>query len=283
MSTAPEVFRDWVCLEGYCNICGRSSRFFYRDPVRYREQLSCEHCRSTSRYRSIARGLLQAIREVSGIQCKALSDLPVFVSAQRIRIYDTQPPFRYEPCAYPIPDYLSRCKWIELSLSSYKPEIPLGSFLTKGVVNQNLERLTYPDSYFDIIVTSDVMEHVRLDSLAHAEIARVLRPGGIYLFTVPHCWEWEKNLIRVKINDPDKQETDVHLLKPEYHGDANTGNGKGVLSYRAYGRELEKQLAEVGLTLLYDKTDKPHNGIMNTELFYSRSNKAASSDFLPSE
>ena len=273
----PEVFRDWEYVEGYCNVCGQASRFFYQDPALYREQLSCEHCRSTSRYRSIACGLLQAIKETTGVDVAAVSQLPHTDVSRSIRIYDTQPPFSYEPCAYSTPDYLQQCDWIELSLSAYKPDLPLGSALADGVNNQNLERLTYPDGYFDIVVTSDVMEHVRLDTLAHAEIARVLRPGGIYLFTVPHNWEWDKNLIRVKINDDDRQEADVHLLEPEYHGDANSGDGSGVLAYRAYGKELENQLAAVGLSLRYEKNDLPHNAILNTELFYCRAQSAGTS------
>ena len=273
----PKIFRDWEYVEGYCNVCGQASRFFYQEPVLYREQLSCEHCRSTSRYRSIARGLLQAIKETTGVDVTAVSQLPHTGVCRSIHIYDTQPPFHYEPCAYSIPDYLRQCDWIELSLSAYKPDLPLGSALADGVTNQNLERLTYPDGYFDIVVTSDVMEHVRLDGLAHAEIARVLRPGGIYLFTVPHNWEWGKNQIRVNVKDPDRPETDVHLLEPEYHGDANSGDGTGVLAYRAYGKELENQLTDVGLRLLYEKNDLTDRAILNTELFYCRAQQAATS------
>src|SRR5437016_14407750 len=61
-------------------------------------------------------------------------------------------------------------------------DIKLGSHTT----NKNIEQLTFPDNSFDIVITSDVMEHVRLDERAHQEIQRVLKPGGIYLFTVPH-------------------------------------------------------------------------------------------------
>jgi len=263
----PALFSGWKHIAGQCNICGQQTRFFYRDPALYRESLTCEHCRSTSRYRSIARGLLDAIKAVAGVEAPSLSQLPRTGVNPPIRLYDTQPPFHYEPCAYPIPEYLGLCDWIELHLSSYKPDLPLGTMLSQTIANQNLERLTYPDAYFDIVITSDVMEHVRLDDKAHGEIARVLKPGGIYLFTVPHNWEWERNLIRVRVDDPGRLENDVHVLPPEYHGDAN-GDGTGILAFRAYGRELAEQLAAGGLTLNYEKTDLPGQGILNTELFY---------------
>ena len=44
---------------------------------------------------------------------------------------------------------------------------------------------------FDVVVASDVLEHIADDRAAVAEIARVLRPGGIFVFSVPaHPWLW---------------------------------------------------------------------------------------------
>jgi GT2 family glycosyltransferase len=57
----PQVFKGDKYLAGRCNICGNETRFFFEDPAEYRESLVCEHCRSTSRYRSIASGLLKAV------------------------------------------------------------------------------------------------------------------------------------------------------------------------------------------------------------------------------
>ena len=37
------------------------------------------------------------------------------------------------------------------------------------------------DARADLVVTSDVMEHVRLDDKAHREIHRVLADGGVYV------------------------------------------------------------------------------------------------------
>ncbi len=44
---------------------------------------------------------------------------------------------------------------------------------------------------FDAVVASDVLEHIADDRLAVAEIARVLVPGGVFVFSVPaHPWLW---------------------------------------------------------------------------------------------
>ena len=44
---------------------------------------------------------------------------------------------------------------------------------------------------FDAVIASDVLEHIADDRAAVAEIARVLRPGGVFVFSVPaHPWLW---------------------------------------------------------------------------------------------
>ncbi len=252
-----------------CNVCGRETQYFYESVALWRETLTCEHCGTTSRYRSIARGILQAVKELSAVDVPSLDALSG-QSAARLRVYDTQPPFYYLTCSYPLPDMLRRSGWFDVEVSQYRPDTPMGTELAPGVTNQNLECLTFADESLDIVITSDVMEHVRLDALAHREIYRVLRPGGIYLFTVPHMRSLERTLIRTKVVDPQDPSKDVHLLEPEYHGDTNAKHGDGVLAYRVYGTDLDKALNDLGFDVLYTKEDFPVQGIMNTELYYCR-------------
>jgi SAM-dependent methyltransferase len=169
-----------------------------------------------------------------------------------------------------LPDLLKATGWINVELSQFKPQKPKGAVLRKGVTNQNLECLTFDDASLDIVITSDVMEHVRLDDLAHREIYRVLRPGGIYIFTVPHDRSWDKTLVRVQVTDPTNPTSDVHVLEPEYHGDTNSDDDCGVLAYRTYGRDLETTLAGLGFEVTYLREDIPEQGILNTELYYCR-------------
>ena len=44
------------------------------------------------------------------------------------------------------------------------------------------EELPYPDAHFDIAVCVDVLEHVQDLDKVLSEIARVLKPGGVFLF-----------------------------------------------------------------------------------------------------
>ena len=267
--SVPKVFEGWQHLSGLCNVCGKDSRFFYTEPALWREQLTCEHCRTTSRYRSIAHGILKALAEHTGLQAKALSQVAgSSPNGTRYRVYDTQPPFYYDPCAYPLPDMLKAKGWIDVELSQFKPKLPLGEKLAEGISNQNLECLTFEEGAFDLVITSDVMEHVRLDDRAHREIYRVLKPGGVYVFTVPHDRSRNDTLHRVQVMDPANPGGDVHLLEPEYHGDTNSDEGAGVLAYRVYGTDLERYLSDLGFEVDYSRSDIAENGIQNTELYY---------------
>lgn len=48
------------------------------------------------------------------------------------------------------------------------------------------EHLPYPDGYFDLVLSHEVLEHVQDDSAAAAEIARVLKPGGRGIIFAPN-------------------------------------------------------------------------------------------------
>ena len=89
-------FRHAPYLAGRCNVCGKATLFFCDDQRLYRESLNCAECGTTSRYRSIARGVLLAIRELTGIDAGSLAELARHRSAARLRVYDTQTPFSFE-------------------------------------------------------------------------------------------------------------------------------------------------------------------------------------------
>jgi SAM-dependent methyltransferase len=63
-----------------------------------------------------------------------------------------------------------------------------------AAVRGDVTRLPFPDASVDRVIASEVLEHVPDDDAAFAEIARVLRPGGLAVVTVPRwgpervCW-----------------------------------------------------------------------------------------------
>ena len=49
----------------------------------------------------------------------------------------------------------------------------------------SITEMPFEEASFDLVMATDVVEHVDDDLLAVTEVARVLRPGGTALFTVP--------------------------------------------------------------------------------------------------
>jgi SAM-dependent methyltransferase len=55
-------------------------------------------------------------------------------------------------------------------------------------------RMPFPDAHFDAVIAAEVLEHIPDDEAAMAEIARVVRPGGLVAVSVPRwlpervCW-----------------------------------------------------------------------------------------------
>jgi SAM-dependent methyltransferase len=71
-----------------------------------------------------------------------------------------------------------------LASSDFTPGALPGA-VAGGVRSEDLTRLTYPDAAFDLVLTSETLEHVPDLGGALAEIRRVLSAGGRHLFTVP--------------------------------------------------------------------------------------------------
>jgi ubiquinone/menaquinone biosynthesis C-methylase UbiE len=61
--------------------------------------------------------------------------------------------------------------------------------LTTKWVRGNGERLPFPDSCFDIVVMTEVIEHLLRPECAVWEVARVLEPGGVFVMTTNNASE----------------------------------------------------------------------------------------------
>ena len=66
---------------------------------------------------------------------------------------------------------------------------PAGTPLRRHVLAATAEDLPFPDAAFDVVVMSEVIEHLVRPELAVWEIARVLRPGGVFVMTTNNASE----------------------------------------------------------------------------------------------
>ncbi len=106
----------------------------------------------------------------------------------------------------------------------YFPNEELGKTI-KGFRNENLEMMTFGNSSFDLMVTQDVMEHIYNPAIAFREIARILKPGGAHIFTVPLINRYKKTERWAKLGDDGNP---VFLYEPEYHGNPIDPLGSAV-------------------------------------------------------
>ncbi len=64
-----------------------------------------------------------------------------------------------------------------------------------AVAAGDITRLPFPDASFDLLICSEVMEHIPADTAAARELMRVLKPGGSMVVSVPRffpekiCWK----------------------------------------------------------------------------------------------
>ena len=115
----------------------------------------------------------------------------------------------------------------------------LGAMDYRGAECQDITKLTFPDESIDLIVSSDVLEHVPDLEAAFTETARVLRIGGVHVFTVPNSGETAK---RAFIDDDG---TIVHLREPDYHLDPLSP--QGILAFWSFGEDLPSLIPSAGL------------------------------------
>ncbi len=61
----------------------------------------------------------------------------------------------------------------------------------------HMEALPFADAHFDCVIASEVLEHLADDArrLGIAEVARVLRPGGHFIGTVPFREDLSQNIV----------------------------------------------------------------------------------------
>lgn len=96
-----------------------------------------------------------------------------------------------------------------------------------GVLRGDATRLPFPDATFDVVITSEVLEHIQDDVAAVSEMVRVLKPGGRFAATVP---AWLPETVNWKLSD-------------EYHAPKSVGG-----HVRIYSRtELRAKLRTAGL------------------------------------
>jgi SAM-dependent methyltransferase len=211
---------------GKCNVCGNPTIFICLDAATARNNMYCPFCYSSSRKRHVAKVILDEV---------GVSSIAQMAEASNLNIYNADVDDGFYKYLHKNDSYIC---------SSFIPDVTPGTEIRKRVFCQSLEHLTFSDRSFDIVVSEDVLEHVRNHEQAFREVHRVLKPGGYHIFTIP-CNFDQPTIVRVDTNGDE----DIHLLPPEYHGDRIRGK---ILAYRTFGIDIFELLTRIGFETKVD-------------------------------
>lgn len=232
-----------------CSVCGRSGPILYRrwvippkleqlwglspreaEALARKESSNCSRCGAPLRVRRLARALLDAVPV--GTPPAPARSVARWVRRLEVRGLRVAEINRIEG----LHDQLRRLPGH--AYSDFRADVPPGAVVA-GVRSEDLTRLTYPDAAFDLVLTSETLEHVPDLAAALGEIRRVLAPGGLHLFTVPILPGVPRTFARTVVG-PDGGRT--VLFPPLCH----PGGDVGYPVFTEFGADLPDLLRRAG-------------------------------------
>lgn len=230
---------------GFCNLCGRRTLFIC-DEAADRWIRRCCRCRSTPKYRAI----VQVIESETG------DKLSQFVREHKIYELSTTSPIFRKLRGHP-----------NYEASGYFSDRPFGKKITSSYWNQDLQRLTFASESFDVVISSETMEHVRRPWQGFSEVYRILKPGGFYVFTIPFRSD---RLTRPRVDTA--RDKDVFLLPKVYHQDPY--RPQDSLVYTDFGTDLPELLRSIGFDTevipVLNKQSDIHDDLRPVTVFAAR-------------
>jgi SAM-dependent methyltransferase len=195
-----------------------------------REGSRCAWCGSSLRSGQLAAAIVAAANARCGSRASRLSALFRDPRACALAIAEIN-------SAGNLHRYLARCPGLRHS--------EFGSRL-RAIPSEDLLNLSYADASFDLVITSDTLEHVPDIDRALRETLRVLRPGGTHVFSVPVVWD-RATRQRAAIRDG----VLTHLLPPSHHGAPAEGKSDFLVFYEFGGDFVDRcRAAGFDVTLL---------------------------------
>lgn len=226
-------------LVGVCPVCSNQATFTGFVPELERESGFCSECTSFNRQRQMA----TVFRAVCGQDETGPLKFPAdFV------IYNTESTRAFHNLLSTVPGYIC---------SEYFGDgIPSGPY-AGATRHEDLQCLSLDSESVDLVISTDVLEHVPHPYRAHREIFRVLKPGGQHIFTMPFYLD-------SPLDDVRTTEAHGHVTyhkKKVFHGDPMKP-GDGALVWTLPGLQMLIELARIGFEVAMYNLHEPRFGII---------------------
>ena len=217
-------------LNGFCNVAGRESEFIVASD-NIRETVVSTVSSSINRHRQLVCALSMALFDNPNF---SLPDIAASINNRNLRVYLAE-------TKSVLPKSLRSNLKPELLVCSeyFGPQYRSGE-VVGGILHQDLQQTSFDDESFDIIITSEVFEHIPDAIGAEKEVMRILRPGGVYCFTVPFLPAGEHDLVLAEMDDNGQVE---YFAEPQFHSDPLRPD-EGALVYRLFSFNDLKQRFE---------------------------------------
>ncbi len=216
---AHPTYHRWNIFLNRCNVCCRNTVFLCDDPSD-RWIRKCILCRSTPKYRAIVSVLERHLGQV-------------------LSSYLKNPSHAFYELTSTSPIYRCHHQRLNYVCSTYFSDKPFKKEIGTRVWNEDIQDTHFHAESFDVIVSSETMEHVRKPWDGFREIYRILKPGGVYCFTIPYY----ENHVTVARVDTSKT-IDLDLLPRIYHQDPH--HRADSLVYTDFGSDISDLLTAIG-------------------------------------
>jgi SAM-dependent methyltransferase len=240
-----------VLDDACCPACGREGPLAgFTDNLR--ESGHCPGCGAWTRIRQMAAVLVEVATGLVGRPLRTAADLAAsdLAVVSGVRVYNTEAHGTLHGLLGGLPGYVAS--------EYFGPGLRSGDVGPDGTLHQDLQHLSFSPDSFDLVLSSDVLEHVADPYRAHREVCRVLRPGGHHVFTVPY----EEGALLDDVRATLSADGTLQLLaEPLYHEDPVRPD-EGALVFTIFGLEMLTTLARLGMDTTVYRLWDPGRGLV---------------------
>ena len=220
-----KLLETWVAsqpaLPAYCSACRAVTDHAIGGPskqwINLRGSCVCSQCKLSGRMRS----LVEAIDETPGVAASGAG----LIFERVTGLFDVLAR-RYPGlagCEYLSPDFTAGTDYITDATRRRIGEVP--------VRHEDMQALSLAEDSLDFLLHSDVLEHIPRPGAALGECRRVLKSGGVMLFTCPIYAREDTQKVAEFVDGETR-----FLGAPSYHGDPLSDHGVPV--YHNFGFDL---------------------------------------------